>query len=259
MERDVVLEGCVNFRDLGGYPAAEGRVLRWRRLYRSDALHELSESDVARLRDELGITDVVDLRSTQELRAEGRGPLARERIAFHHHPIIEAEHRAQLLERGFSSLDEVYGVMAELAKPALVAVVDVLGSATGATVYHCAIGKDRTGVISALLLALLGVPEEVIAADYALSRENMDGILERVGRMRGQMALEEVPAYVFDADPRTIRALLAELRARYGSLEAYATSAGVERAAVEKLRETLLETPPHAEPVRERGGQETST
>jgi len=62
MPRLIDLEGCLNFRDLGGYPAADGRSVRWRRVFRSDALHLLTPRDVARIRDELGVRDVIDLR-----------------------------------------------------------------------------------------------------------------------------------------------------------------------------------------------------
>jgi protein-tyrosine phosphatase len=77
MQRTITLDGCHNFRDLGGYPTADGGTVRWRRLFRSDALHGLSDQDVAQLRDEIGLTTIVDLRSTAELRADGDSPLVR--------------------------------------------------------------------------------------------------------------------------------------------------------------------------------------
>ena len=87
--RRVVLEGCLNFRDLGGYPARDGRVVRPGLLYRSDALHLVTPSDIAILRDKLGIGTIVDLRSSEELRMEGRGPLAALPIRFHHVPVVD--------------------------------------------------------------------------------------------------------------------------------------------------------------------------
>src|SRR5438552_15741088 len=89
MRRVIDLEGCLNFRDLGGYPTADGRTVRWQQVYRSDALHHLTPADVARVRDDLGVAAVVDLRSTAELRGEGRGPLAREPIGVHHLPLFD--------------------------------------------------------------------------------------------------------------------------------------------------------------------------
>src|SRR5438874_11967503 len=87
MQRVIDLEGCLNFRDLGGYPTADGRRIRWRLVFRSDALHHLTAGDLVHVRDELRIATVVDLRSTAELRTEGRGVLADEAIAFHHLPL----------------------------------------------------------------------------------------------------------------------------------------------------------------------------
>jgi len=75
MERRIDLPGCANFRDLGGHPARGGTRLRWRRLFRSDALHGLTPEGVDRVVDELGIGAIVDLRSTGEVGAEGRGTL----------------------------------------------------------------------------------------------------------------------------------------------------------------------------------------
>src|SRR3989454_266391 len=67
MQRVIDLEGCLNFRDLGGYPTADGRTVRWQQVYRSDALHHLTPADVARVRDDLGVAAVVDLGSTAVL------------------------------------------------------------------------------------------------------------------------------------------------------------------------------------------------
>src|SRR5206468_1297135 len=89
MQRVIDLEGCLNCRDLGGSPTGEGRTVRWQQVYRSDALHHLTPADVARVRDELRVAAVVDLRSTAELRGEGRGPLAGEPIGFHHLPLFD--------------------------------------------------------------------------------------------------------------------------------------------------------------------------
>src|ERR1041384_1455200 len=89
MQRVIDLEGCLNFRDLGGYPTADGRRVRWRLVFRSDALHPLTPADVTRVRDELRIAAVVDLRSSAELRTEGRGMLAGQAIAFHHLPLFD--------------------------------------------------------------------------------------------------------------------------------------------------------------------------
>src|SRR4029077_19534135 len=156
VRRRVDLEGCLNFRDLGGYPTADGRRVRWRLVYRSDALHHLTAADVARLRDELGIDTVVDLRSTGEITADGHGALAATPLRFHHLPLFDGQlARAE----GWGAVDTLadrYTLLAEFARRPIARVIDVLAEAPGPAVYHCAAGKDRTGVVSAVLLGILG-------------------------------------------------------------------------------------------------------
>src|SRR5262249_43120241 len=99
MQRLIDLEGCLNFRDLGGYPTSAGRPVRWRRVFRSDALHLPTDADVARIRHGLGVRDVIDLRSTAEVRSEGRGLIEADPIRFHHVPLFDGEVRAEDRER----------------------------------------------------------------------------------------------------------------------------------------------------------------
>src|SRR4029453_7157853 len=114
--RLIPLEGCLNFRDLGGYPAADGRLVRWRQVFRSDALHLLSTADIVRVRDELRVRDVIDLRSSAELRSGGRGPLAEEAVRFHHVPLFDGEVRSEDRERAAQvSLADRYVFLAEIA------------------------------------------------------------------------------------------------------------------------------------------------
>jgi protein-tyrosine phosphatase len=242
VERLIELEGCFNFRDLGGYPTGDGRRLRWRRLFRSDALHHLTPRDVSRLSGELGIRHVVDLRSTGELRAEGRGLLEGEAAAFHHLPLFDGALPEESRRAEAQTLADRYFLMAEFAKGPIARVVATLAASDGPAVYHCAAGKDRTGVISAILLSLLGVRDEVIVADYAATRENLDAIIERLLSAPGYQAmLDALPADTLHAEPGTMSSLLARVRERYGSMEGYALEIGVERAAIARLREALLE------------------
>jgi len=200
VERRIELDGCVNFRDLGGYPTEAGRRLRWRVLFRSDALHALSASDVAHLRDEIGMSDVVDLRSSFELGAEGRGLLESEPIDFHHTPLFDGDVRraeTAAAER-LTTLAERYIGMLELASGPIARVVEILSSARGAAVFHCAAGKDRTGVISAVLLGAVGTlgPSDldrlwprlrlVSAWDSSTAEPFADTLRARLGGVRGR-------------------------------------------------------------------------
>ena len=247
MERLIDLEGCLNFRDLGGYPAAGGRSLAWRRIYRSDGLHRLTGPDVVRLRDELGLTDLIDLRSTAELRLDGRGPLENEPMAFHHVPLFDGDRPStfspdmQMRMEEMSLADRYFGLV-EMAKEPIARVVELIADAKGGAVYHCAAGKDRTGVISAILLSVLGVPEELIVADYALSRQNLDAIIERLNASDGYKDMfEHLPPDTLHAEPETMVSLLAKIEDGYGSAASFLESAGLGSDVVERLQANALE------------------
>jgi len=247
MERSIQLEGCLNFRDLGGYPTRDGRRLAWRRIYRSDGLHQLSGSDVAHLRDGLRLSDLIDLRSSAELRLDGRGPLEKEPIAFHHVPLFDGDRPSTLdpkLQKAMEemSLADRYFGLAEMAKQPIARVVRLVSEAEGGAVYHCAAGKDRTGVISAVLLSALGVSRDLIVADYALSQQNLDAIVERLTASEGYKEMfEHLPPDTLHAEPETMVSLLGKIEERYGSMVGYLESAGVGREVVERLRANVLE------------------
>jgi len=243
MKRTIDLAGCLNFRDLGGYPTAGGRRVRWRQVFRSDALHHLSGADVARLRDEIGLGTVIDLRSTVEVNAEGRGPLAQEAMAFLHLPLYDGETSPRSVPAAAAmTLADRYVLLAEFARAPIGRVVSTIADAGGPAVYHCAAGKDRTGLISAILLGLLEVPDEIIVADYAATKENLDAIVERLLATEGyQQMLAALPPDTMHAEPETMIAFLARLREAHGSIAAYAETAGVSAAAIGRLRERLIE------------------
>jgi protein-tyrosine phosphatase len=241
MERTIELAGCLNFRDLGGYPTADGRLVRWRQVFRSDALHHLTAPDVARLRGELGIDAVIDLRSSAELRSEGRGPLSAETVRFHHVPLFDGDipRSAPAAEL---TLTDRYVLLAEFAKEPIAAVIRILADADAPAVYHCAAGKDRTGVLSAILLGVLDVPDEVVVADYAATQANLDAIIDRLMSTKGyQTMLSALPPDTLHADPETMLRFVERMRSTYGSMAAYAASAGVPADAIERLRARLVE------------------
>lgn len=244
MNRLIDLEGCLNFRDLGGYPTEDGRRVRWRHVFRSDALHMLTAADVACLRDELRLSDVVDLRSSAERRSDPRRPLEEIPIRSHHAPLFDGDSQSseRRTEAEMVTLADRYVGLAEFAKPAIGRVVTLIAESAGPCVYHCAAGKDRTGVISAVLLGILGVRDEVIVADYAATRENLDAIVERLLSTEGyQTMLAALPPDTMHAEPATMIEMLARLRERYGSVCGYARAAGVSEGTLERLAVRLLE------------------
>jgi protein-tyrosine phosphatase len=243
-ERVISLEGAVNFRDLGGYATADGRHTRWRVLFRADGLGELSPADFAVMRD-LGIRTVVDLRSGYEVE-QSRFDVDAHPADFHHFPFIDQLPDVETWDRQPGLLGAQYKEMLDDAAPQIIGALEVLASpAAHPAVFHCTAGKDRTGLLSALVLSLLGVPEGTVVADYALSGEAME-------RLRAKLILKypdgkDVIAdidEVFSADPANMVELFRYLRERYGSVTGYAAAVGVPDELVARLRSTLLEPAP---------------
>jgi protein-tyrosine phosphatase len=246
MKRSIDLEGCLNFRDLGGYPTADGRRVRWRQVFRSDALHLLTAADIARLRDDIRLTDVVDLRSSVERQGDAQRPLDALSLRLHHAPLFDGdtarEQREARPELEMATLADRYVALAEFAKPAIARVLTLIAESAGPCVYHCAAGKDRTGVISAVILGVLGVPDEVIVVDYAATQENLEAIVERLLSTEGyKTMLANLPPDTMHAEPETMVDMLSRLRQRYGSVRDYARAAGVADDSLARLEERLLE------------------
>jgi len=244
VDRKIPLEGCFNFRDLGGYPTRDGRTVRWRRMFRADGLQALTEADVAHLQDDLQLQDIIDLRSTAELTGDGRGRLAETDIGFHHVPFFDGSPDERNTMPADLTLGQLYLGLIESAQEPIARAIQVLAETPvdRSAVYHCAAGKDRTGVLSALLLALLDVDENLIIADYALSQENMDKVIDRLNSLRGyEDVWHELPPDTLHAKPETMRDLLEAIHDRWGSVSGYAREAGVSDAAIALLRERSLE------------------
>lgn len=252
------LEGAVNVRDLGGMPTEDGGSTIPGRLLRSENLQELTPADVARLVKEIGVTTVVDLRTTGELEAEGPAPLdAVAGVRHAHHPVLrelgsasDAVSEALLvtkLERDRARYPDnvvtghYLGYLEERPEEVAGALRSIANS-EGAAIVHCAAGKDRTGVISALALTAAGVGPDAIVADYMATADRIDAIIERLRRSRMYAEdLSERPVQTHLPRAETMRAFLEQLDARYGGLPRWLAGngfAGDELAALRaKLRE----------------------
>jgi protein-tyrosine phosphatase len=241
--RTLELDGAVNFRDLGGYPAAGGRRVAWRQLFRADGLGSLSEADRSMLGG-LGLATVIDLRTSDEATHRGRFPVEHVPVNYHEFPLVDVLPTPEDLPRWSESgyMAERYSDMVADGRPALVGAIEVLAT-PGAlpAVFHCSAGKDRTGVLSALILAFLGVADELIVEDYVLSAAAMDGLFERI-KADYPDALEAVEKYaptVLHVLPETMEAFLASLRSAHGSYESLAAELGL-TDAMNRLRELVL-------------------
>jgi protein-tyrosine phosphatase len=239
-ERLLLLEGSVNFRDLGGWRTGTGRALRYGRLFRSDALHRLSGADLVRLRDEIGLRTQIDLRASHEVESEGRGPLASPPVAYHHLPFFDGVRSES--ERPPGTLAEIYFAMLRFARRPIVRALETLAASPGACVFHCAAGKDRTGVLAAVVLGSLGVEDRDIVEDYAYTRRVLPRILERLRESDAyQHVFTELPPDTLHAEPSTMEALLGLARGEWGSLRGYALWAGASETVLARLEAELLE------------------
>lgn len=240
-DRHIRLEGAVNFRDLGGYRAADGRSIRWRTLFRADGLSRLTQPDRATIR-QLGIATVIDLRSSGELEG-GRFPVEEIPVGFHHLPLIDQLPDREGFELTPGMLAAQYRDMLADAAPEIARVLGIVAERHAhPVIVHCTAGKDRTGVLIAVLLGLLGVPDEVIIEDYALSAGAMEALRAKLIERypEGREVIERADE-LFSAHPSNMTELLEHIEARYGTIEAYAAGAGAGPDVVGALREVLLE------------------
>ncbi|WP_091348598.1 tyrosine-protein phosphatase [Micromonospora rhizosphaerae] len=239
--RRIPFSATFNFRDVGGYPGHDGRTVRWGRLYRSDSLHRIDETDRAAFAA-LGVRTVIDLRRPTEVERDGRVP-AYDGLTYRH---IHPEHRdwaeirydpAQSLARW---LADRYAALAETGTAGLAEAVGLIAdSANAPVVVHCVAGKDRTGIVCALTLAVLGVADDDIAADYALSTEASERFSAWLAATTPDGGKLPKPFLASPAEAMTL--FLAELRAGYGSVEGYLRHAGVTDAQLAALRDHLLD------------------
>lgn len=242
--RRIDLERSFNFRDLGGYRGVGGRTVRWRTLFRADGLHRLSPADLATLAD-LGLHTVVDLRTAGELEARGRIEWPSGELAFHHLPLMDVLPPATDYQQWSepAHVADQYARMLTDGAAAIGSAVDLLcRPASYPLVYHCTAGKDRTGIISALVLRLLGVPDADIVADYALSAGAMVRMLAWLRRTQPVAAaeIEASAAAIVAAEPETMARFLDGLDERHGGAEAYVAALGRPDAA-DTLRGLLLQ------------------
>ena len=250
------LEGAVNVRDVGGLPTADGGETVYRRLLRSENLQELTKEDIALLVDEIGVTTVVDLRSTRELMTEGPAPLdAVDGVQHAHHPVLKefldasnTVAAALLLTAQQEDADRYpddlmtghYLGYLENRPEEVVGALRSIITAPGAAIVHCAAGKDRTGVVIALALTIAGVEPEVVVADYVATNDRIEAIIERLTRTKmygGNVSTKPVRAH--EARAETMRAFLEQLDARYGGLPKWLDDNGFTADEVAQLRDRL--------------------
>ncbi|WP_376698752.1 tyrosine-protein phosphatase [Listeria booriae] len=253
-ERTIPLEGCFNFRDLGGYVNTAGKTVKWGKLYRSSLLTNITEKDKDTL-EKLGLSWICDLRSTSEIAAKPTPALAH--IKNRHIPIGTAKNEStesQKIDipddhRVYEPLmGESYRVFVQSKDGFREIFNDIIEKEEVPFLFHCTAGKDRTGVLGALLLKLLDVPENTILADYELTNQYADNIL---GEMQGlvnafsnsekKIDLENFRPMA-EARPAYLEIAFDEMQKEYGSVDAYLEKGiGITPSEKAKFQTMMLE------------------
>jgi protein-tyrosine phosphatase len=238
----LALDGCFNFRDLGGYATTDGRTVRWRSLFRADGPHALTAADTATL-SALGIVTIIDLRTVDEAEQRGRWNDHIGRAVSHHLPMTDVlPDETELMQWVEAAhVGDHYGKIADGGANAITGAIKILASnGVLPAMFHCSAGKDRTGVLAAIVLGLLGVPDETIVADYALSRDAMERLWEWLrAQSTDPEQLERYAPAVRSAEPATMRVFIERLRDEHGSFENYGAALGL-TGEVAALRAALL-------------------
>jgi len=243
--RLVPLDAVHNFRDLGGYPTADGRSTRWRVLFRADGLYRLKGDDLEAVR-ELGLRTVIDLRTERELEERGRFPHEDHPVDFHHLSVIDATWQEMDRPEFADDADFLhwaYHHMLQVGASRFAQAITWLAQPEALpAVFHCAAGKDRTGILAALLLGALGVPHEYIVADYALTAGGMDRMRAWAEREFPEMSdrMTDTPSAFLAALPQAMAELLADLIVQFGSIREYVLRIGVAEADLDALAASFL-------------------
>ena len=242
-ERHLPLEGSFNIRDLGGYHIAEGRTTQWGQVFRADSLHRLSEEAQNELL-ERGIRTVIDLRGAGELEAAPNPFAAHPEVDYVNISLFEPLYLSGSLgggNRNGLDLPELYRLALEHSQAPMRQTLETIANADGPVLFHCTAGKDRTGLVAALVLGVAGVHADHIVEDYAATTHYAAGLMDHL-RQEASAKGHDLSAYnkLLLSEPEFMRETLEHLEQAYGGVEGYLEKIGLEAEVVEKLRQKLV-------------------
>ena len=242
--RNIEFEGILNFRDLGGLKAHDGRMTQWRRVFRSGELHHLTQKDLRRLKSDLGISTIVDLRGSQELATHPINPSSRSGIKYIHLPLRGTAIETTTLPASDLHMGHVYVSYLGQRRYAatLVSALRILAEpGYFPLVFHCSAGKDRTGVLAAVVLGTLGVADEEIVEDYTASGSYMEVFRDRLlSDPKAAKTASKVPSFGWKAEPVAMETALSFIGQRFGSIREYVSAHGADGDLITRLEDALL-------------------
>jgi protein-tyrosine phosphatase len=242
LDRRIEFQTVFNARDLGGLRTVDGGVVRRGVVYRADGVHRLSGDDLEVAR-QLGLRTVIDLRTHAELE-RGRFPESLS-VRWHHLPIMSemwSDRDLVATDGAAMFLRDRYLDMLVEGRDSIVQAIALVAD-EGPTLFHCAAGKDRTGVMAAVLLGLVGVSHQHIAEDYHLSAASMAAFSEWVAETYPDAidAMSKQPAEYMEAPAEAMLLVLERIDEQHGSMVGLAAELGVDDQLVARLRHTLVE------------------
>jgi protein-tyrosine phosphatase len=236
--RAIEFERCFNFRDLGGYAGRDGRRLRWRRLFRSMTPEYMTEADVAKAR-ELGVRLVFDIRGRRFTSGPIGDPPGR-RIAYRPRRGVTWTPEAMQRYRALPPEVQLPQVLDRLGRN-FAKGVEAMADEEGAVLFHCRLGKDRSGVLAAVLLKLLGVGDEDVIDDYLRSGDGA-AVARPLVIANGDDPTQSEARVVREPAQRSLmEATLARLESEYGGAYAYLRKYGVPKYKLDLMIEKTSE------------------
>jgi protein-tyrosine phosphatase len=244
-ERRLDWEGCLNVRDLGGHPTEDGAVTRMGAVVRADSVRRLTPAGWEALVG-YGIRRIVDLRLAWELEEDTPGEVPVEVVHVPFFEEVSLDKQIEIAELWLSAPDDVsatrdgYLEMLDSYRANVAAAISAVAAAPeGGVLIHCMGGKDRTGLIAALLLRLAGVATADIAADYGLSSENIKPLWQLWVDDAGDDAERELRRRLSASPAEAMVQVLETLERDYGSAEAFLLHAGATQEELERARSRI--------------------
>lgn len=243
-ERFHLFEGVFNFRDLGGYTTIDGRHVRSGTLFRSDNLAQLTHRDIQTLK-ELKVQTIVDLRTDQELERRGSYEMIDGAFGTYIHvALMDVSSDPEKARNDKNFLEQRYRQILKDAAPHIAFVVETVSDRKNLPlVFHCAVGKDRTGVVAMIILGALGVNKDTIVTDYALTALAVKRMLLWLDEISPDMAhyVRSLPRNLMSSEPQTMSNVIDWLLHTYGSFNSYLRFIGVKQESIDALKAALLE------------------
>lgn len=240
-QRHLPLAGAYNIRDIGGYPTTAGTTTRWRTFLRADSLHNLTPAGQQALVD-YGVRTIIDLRFEHECSVAPNVFAAADNVRYINLSLFEGS-APNALGRQLPDLESIYRYILDERQAAIKTILALMADDGFPVLIHCTAGKDRTGLITALMLGLAGVDHATIAEDYALTAHYGAALLTQLYDQAAAAGRDMVTyARFLEAKPEAMHNTLAYLEEKYTSVPAYLAQIGLTATQIAQLQRQLLST-----------------